>query len=123
MVALELRICPKLVHRSRLKIHLSAVGARQRCLYGYPDSDGGQQLELCGMRYANFVRYALEKERDVAAVIAEPIRAVPYRKDAPRVRRSRGAPTRFRAASAGPTACSPASKSASRPTSWCSAHD
>jgi 4-aminobutyrate aminotransferase len=30
------------------------------------------------MRCARFVRYVLEKERDVAAVIAEPVRAVPY---------------------------------------------
>jgi 4-aminobutyrate aminotransferase len=30
------------------------------------------------MRCASFVRYVLEKEQDVAAVIAEPIRAVPY---------------------------------------------
>jgi len=49
-----------------------------RCPYGYPDRDGQPQLELCGMRCASFIRYVLEKERDVAAVIAEPIRAVPY---------------------------------------------
>lgn len=34
--------------------------------------------ESCGTVFANMVRYALEKEGDVAAVIAEPIRAVPY---------------------------------------------
>jgi 4-aminobutyrate aminotransferase len=49
-----------------------------RCPYGYPDQDGAPQLELCRMRCASFVRYVLEKEQDVAAVIAEPIRAVPY---------------------------------------------
>jgi 4-aminobutyrate aminotransferase len=49
-----------------------------RCPYGYPDRDGAPQLELCRMRCASFVRYVLEKEQDVAAVIAEPIRAVPY---------------------------------------------
>jgi (R)-1-hydroxy-2-aminoethylphosphonate ammonia-lyase len=49
-----------------------------RCPYGYPDRDGGPQLELCGMRCASFVRYVLEKEQDVAAVIAEPVRAVPH---------------------------------------------
>jgi 4-aminobutyrate aminotransferase len=49
-----------------------------RCPYGYPDRDGAPQLELCAMRCARFVRYVLEKERDVAAVIAEPVRAVPY---------------------------------------------
>jgi 4-aminobutyrate aminotransferase len=49
-----------------------------RCPYGYPDRDGAPQLELCGMRCASFIRYVLEKEQDVAAVIAEPVRAVPY---------------------------------------------
>jgi 4-aminobutyrate aminotransferase len=49
-----------------------------RCPYGYPDRDGQPQLELCKMTCANFVRYVLEKEGDVAAVIAEPARAVPY---------------------------------------------
>jgi len=49
-----------------------------RCPYGYPDRDGQPQLELCGRRCASFIRYVLEKEQDVAAVIAEPVRAVPY---------------------------------------------
>ncbi|MFK8079108.1 MAG: aspartate aminotransferase family protein [Granulosicoccus sp.] len=49
-----------------------------RCPYGYPDLDGQPQLELCKLTCANFVRYVLEKEGDVAAVIAEPARAVPY---------------------------------------------
>ncbi len=49
-----------------------------RCAYGYPDVNGKPQLELCKMTCANFVRYVLEKEGDVAAVIAEPARAVPY---------------------------------------------
>ncbi len=49
-----------------------------RCAYGYPDLNGKPQLELCKMTCANFVRYVLEKEGDVAAVIAEPARAVPY---------------------------------------------
>jgi 4-aminobutyrate aminotransferase len=48
-----------------------------RCPYGYPDRDGQPQLELCAMRCASFVRYVLDKEQDVAAVIAEPVRAVP----------------------------------------------
>ncbi|MFI4986400.1 MAG: aspartate aminotransferase family protein [Alphaproteobacteria bacterium] len=34
--------------------------------------------ESCRTIFANLVRYALEKEGDIAAVIAEPIRAVPY---------------------------------------------
>ena len=49
-----------------------------RCPYGYDDDDGKPQLELCKMTCAQFVRYVLEKEGDVAAVIAEPARAVPY---------------------------------------------
>ncbi|MGI9406912.1 MAG: (R)-1-hydroxy-2-aminoethylphosphonate ammonia-lyase [Hyphomicrobiaceae bacterium] len=49
-----------------------------RCPYGYPDRDGAPQLDLCKMTCASFVRYVLEKEGDVAAVIAEPARAVPY---------------------------------------------
>ncbi len=49
-----------------------------RCPYGYPERDGAPQLELCRMRCASFIRYVLEKEQDVAAVIAEPIRAVPH---------------------------------------------
>ena len=49
-----------------------------RCPYGYPETDGRPHLELCRLTCANMVRYALEKEGDVAAVIAEPARAVPY---------------------------------------------
>ncbi|MFT5044910.1 MAG: 4-aminobutyrate aminotransferase [Porticoccaceae bacterium] len=49
-----------------------------RCPYGYADKNGQPQLEICNMTCANFVRYVLEKEGDVAAVIAEPARAVPY---------------------------------------------
>jgi len=49
-----------------------------RCPYGYPEKDGRPLLDLCKMTCANFVRYVLEKQGDVAAVIAEPARAVPY---------------------------------------------
>jgi len=49
-----------------------------RCPYGYPDINGKPQLNLCKLTCANFVKYVLEKEGDVAAVIAEPARAVPY---------------------------------------------
>ena len=49
-----------------------------RCPYGYPDINGGPNLELCKMTCASFVRYVLEKEGDVAAVIAEPVRSIPY---------------------------------------------
>lgn len=49
-----------------------------RCPYGYPDTDGQPPLELCRLTCARMVEYVLEKEGDVAAVIAEPARAVPY---------------------------------------------
>lgn len=49
-----------------------------RCPYGYPDDEGRPRLDLCRLTCANFVRYVLEKEGDVAAVIAEPMRSVPY---------------------------------------------
>lgn len=50
-----------------------------RCPYGYPCDDAGQpHLELCRLTCARFVRYILEQEGDVAAVIAEPARAAPY---------------------------------------------
>jgi len=43
-----------------------------RCPYGHQDN------QTCGLACANMVRYVLEKEQDVAAVIAEPVRSVPY---------------------------------------------
>jgi 4-aminobutyrate aminotransferase len=50
-----------------------------RCPYGYAvDADGRPDLETCKMACARMVDYVLEKEGDVAAVIAEPARAVPY---------------------------------------------
>jgi 4-aminobutyrate aminotransferase len=49
-----------------------------RCPYGYPAIEGRPRLDLCRLTCANFVRYVLEKEGDVAAVIAEPLRSVPY---------------------------------------------
>jgi 4-aminobutyrate aminotransferase len=49
-----------------------------RCPYGYPDPSRQPDYEMCKLTCANFVRYVLEKEGDVAAVIAEPARAVPY---------------------------------------------
>ncbi len=49
------------------------------CPYGYDvDADGNPPLEVCKLACANMVRYVLEKEGDVAAVVAEPMRAVPY---------------------------------------------
>jgi 4-aminobutyrate aminotransferase len=49
-----------------------------RCPYGYPETDGRPRLDLCKTTCADIVRYVLEREGDVAAVIAEPARAVPY---------------------------------------------
>jgi len=42
-----------------------------RCPYGHPGPDN------CGLACANMVDYVLEREGDIAAVIAEPMRAVP----------------------------------------------
>ena len=43
-----------------------------RCPYGHEGPD------VCGLTCAEMVRYVLEREGDVAAVIAEPMRAVPH---------------------------------------------
>lgn len=43
-----------------------------RCPYGHAGPD------VCNLACANMVEYVLEREGDVAAVIAEPMRAVPY---------------------------------------------
>ena len=42
------------------------------CPYGHPGPD------RCGLACANMVRYALEREGDVAAVVAEPMRSIPH---------------------------------------------
>ena len=49
-----------------------------RCPYGYKDIDGKPDLDVCHMTCAGFVGYVLEREGDVAAVVAEPMRSVPY---------------------------------------------
>ncbi len=50
-----------------------------RCPYGYPVDERGQpQIELCQITCARMVDYVLSREGDVAAVIAEPSRVVPY---------------------------------------------
>jgi len=50
-----------------------------RCPYGHAvDGEGRPSLEHCRLACAAMVRYVLEREGDVAAVIAEPARAVPY---------------------------------------------
>ncbi|MFZ2648686.1 MAG: aspartate aminotransferase family protein [Burkholderiaceae bacterium] len=58
--------------------HVAPFGC-YRCPYGYPvDAQGQPNLELCKLSCAAMVRYVLEREGDVAAVIAEPARAVPF---------------------------------------------
>ncbi len=58
--------------------HVAPFGC-YRCAYGHPVDDQGQpDLERCLLACAAMVRYVLEREGDVAAVIAEPARAVPY---------------------------------------------
>lgn len=49
-----------------------------RCPYGHATPEPGKEEETCGLACANMVRFALEREQDVAAVIAEPARAAPY---------------------------------------------
>lgn len=49
-----------------------------RCPYGFPSASGAPDLDRCRMACARMVDYTLDREGDVAAVVAEPIRAVPY---------------------------------------------
>jgi 4-aminobutyrate aminotransferase len=50
-----------------------------RCPYGHDcDKDGAANLERCHMACASMVEYILDRETDVAAVIAEPVRSVPF---------------------------------------------
>ncbi|QCI66141.1 (R)-1-hydroxy-2-aminoethylphosphonate ammonia-lyase [Phreatobacter stygius] len=58
--------------------HVAPFGC-YRCPYGHPvDGDGQPDLDRCHMACATMVDYVLSREGDVAAVIAEPARAVPY---------------------------------------------
>ncbi len=58
--------------------HVAPFGC-YRCAYGHPvDERGLPDLGQCRLACASMVRYVLEREGDVAAVIAEPARAVPY---------------------------------------------
>jgi 4-aminobutyrate aminotransferase len=57
----------------------AAPFACYRCPYGHDcDENGRPLLDRCHMACANMVDYVLAREGDVAAVIAEPARAVPY---------------------------------------------
>lgn len=50
-----------------------------RCPYGHEcDANGAPRLDHCRMACAGMVDYVLAREGDVAAVIAEPARCVPY---------------------------------------------
>ncbi len=58
--------------------HVAPFGC-YRCAYGHKvDADGNPYLDACALACAQMVGYVLEREGDVAAVIAEPARAVPY---------------------------------------------
>ena len=46
--------------------------------FGYSHTSREPHTEACGQVCANLIRTVLEKEGDVAAVVAEPMRAVPY---------------------------------------------
>lgn len=58
--------------------HVAPFGC-YRCPYGHAvDANGQPRLDQCRLACASMVRYVLEREGDVAAVIAEPARAVPF---------------------------------------------
>lgn len=58
--------------------HVAPFGC-YRCPYGHSVDERGQpDLDRCRLACAAMVRYVLEREGDVAAVIAEPARAVPF---------------------------------------------
>jgi 4-aminobutyrate aminotransferase len=58
--------------------HVAPFGC-YRCAYGHAvDAEGRPDLDRCKLACAAMVRYVLEREGDVAAVIAEPARAVPF---------------------------------------------
>ena len=58
--------------------HVAPFGC-YRCPYGHAvDANGQPDLAACRLACAAMVRYVLEREGDVAAVIAEPARAVPF---------------------------------------------
>ena len=58
--------------------HVAPFGC-YRCPYGHSvNADGQPNLDLCKLSCASMLRYVLEREGDVAAVIAEPARAVPF---------------------------------------------
>jgi 4-aminobutyrate aminotransferase len=57
--------------------HVAPFGC-YRCPYGHPcDASGAPYLDRCQLACAGMVDYVLAREGDVAAVICEPVRAVP----------------------------------------------
>ena len=58
--------------------HVAPFGC-YRCAYGHPvDEQGQPNIAQCRLACAAMVKYVLEREGDVAAVVAEPARAVPF---------------------------------------------
>jgi 4-aminobutyrate aminotransferase len=58
--------------------HVAPFGC-YRCPYGHAvDAEGQPDLASCKLACAQMVRYVLQREGDVAAVIAEPARAIPF---------------------------------------------
>jgi len=58
--------------------HVAPFGC-YRCAYGHEvDAHGQPNIDQCKLACANMVRYVLAREGDVAAVVAEPARAVPF---------------------------------------------
>lgn len=49
-----------------------------RCPFGFPQPSGAPDLAVCRMACVRTLAFALEREGDMAAVVAEPVRAVPY---------------------------------------------
>ncbi|MBL8341118.1 MAG: aspartate aminotransferase family protein [Rubrivivax sp.] len=58
--------------------HVAPFGC-YRCAYGHEvNAEGEPDLARCRLACAAMVKYVLEREGDVAAVVAEPARAVPF---------------------------------------------
>ncbi|HYN39690.1 MAG TPA: aspartate aminotransferase family protein [Rhodospirillales bacterium] len=49
-----------------------------RCPFGFPQPSGRPDIGLCRMACARTLTFTLGREGDFAAVVAEPVRAVPY---------------------------------------------
>ncbi|CAH2601279.1 Aspartate aminotransferase family protein [Rhodovastum atsumiense] len=48
-----------------------------RCPYGFPSASGAPDLATCRMACARAATFALDREPDIGALVAEPMRAVP----------------------------------------------